>query len=226
MYLTEFFKQPIVESTNKSVVAQFLPFVKQELKLDSLPKIKIVDVVPGADGTTFGRYAPEDNTVYVVFNNRHPKDALRTLAHELVHYKQDCENRITDTSGETGSTEENEANARAGIIMRNYNQANPEVAEATPVTPVTPVRQDPTRTQYPVPRKDDPAGQSFKDVLQQVKETFESDQEKARWCLDRAAQQLGYPNFASVRPGDLNNVRQRAALMWDLQSKPDHKKQF
>lgn len=114
-----------IESTTK-IIKNFLPFVKKELKLKSFPKIKIVNTVPGASGTTFGRYEPENNTIYVVFQGRHTKDALRTLAHELVHYKQDCEDRITDNSGATGSDEENEANAQAGVIMRNYNQDNPE----------------------------------------------------------------------------------------------------
>lgn len=122
--LYEFFNPALAES--KSIIASFLPFAKKELELDSLPTIRVVDRVPGADGTTFGRYAPEENTIYVVFKDRHSKDALRTLAHELVHYKQDCEDRIHDESGATGSTEENEANARAGIIMRNFNQVHPE----------------------------------------------------------------------------------------------------
>lgn len=124
MFLYEFFDPALAES--KSIIAQFLPFAKKELGLDNLPRIKVVDQVPGADGTTFGRYAPEENTIYVVFRERHSKDSLRTLAHELVHYKQDCEDQLNNDSGATGSHEENEANARAGIIMRNYNQANPE----------------------------------------------------------------------------------------------------
>lgn len=111
-------------------IKSFIPFAKQELGIDDLPDIKVVDTVPGTDGTTFGRYDPEAGCVYVVVKGRHPKDALRTLAHELVHYQQDVEQRLNADSGETGSNEENEANARAGVIMRNFNQANPEqVAE-------------------------------------------------------------------------------------------------
>jgi hypothetical protein len=55
---------------------------------------------------------------------------LRTLAHELIHYKQDSQGRIKPDSGETGSPEENEANAGAGIIMRDFDQANPELLSA------------------------------------------------------------------------------------------------
>ena len=59
--------------------------------------------------------------------NRHPIDIMRTLAHELVHYKQDTERRIGPDSGETGSPIENEANAMAGQIMRRFDQENPEL---------------------------------------------------------------------------------------------------
>lgn len=110
----------------EGVIKDFLPFAKKELGISKLPAIQVVDQVPGADGTTFGRYDPDSNTVYVVTKGRHPKDALRTLAHELVHYKQDCEDRLHNEAGATGSPEENEANAKAGVIMRNFNQVNPE----------------------------------------------------------------------------------------------------
>lgn len=107
-------------------IRDFLPFTKKELGLSQLPKIKVVDRVPDAEGTTFGCYRPELGTIYLVAVDRHPKDVMRTLAHELVHYKQDQENRLHAKSGATGSREENEANAHAGIIMRNYSQENPE----------------------------------------------------------------------------------------------------
>lgn len=123
-------QNPLTESVSKNSTAElfqrFLPVAKKELGLKDLPKIKSVTQVPGADGTTFGRYDPDSKTIYVVTQGRHPKDALRTLAHELVHYRQDCENKLNHNSGETGSPEENEANATAGIMMRNFNQVNPE----------------------------------------------------------------------------------------------------
>ena len=116
----------LLENTNSDFIKSFLPFAQQHLNITKLPTIKIVNSVPNADGTTFGRYEPETNTIYIVVRDRHPKDSLRTLAHELVHYKQGEEDRLQPDSGETGSNEENEANARAGIIMRDYNEANPE----------------------------------------------------------------------------------------------------
>lgn len=104
----------------------FVKFTCAELGIKDHPRINVVDRVPGASGTTFGCYVPDEQTIYLVSKGRHPKDVFRTLAHELVHYKQAIEDRLDDTSGKTGSEEENEANAEAGVIMRNFNQANPE----------------------------------------------------------------------------------------------------
>lgn len=114
------------ESHENDFIKSFLPFAKEHLQINELPIVKVVDSVPGADGTTFGRYAPEIKTIYLVSKGRHPKDVLRTLAHELVHYKQDIQDQLHSESGATGSNEENEANATAGVIMRNFSEENPE----------------------------------------------------------------------------------------------------
>ncbi len=52
---------------------------------------------------------------------------MRTLAHELVHCKQNQLTGISYEDGKTGSDVENEANAVAGMIMRVYGRQNPEV---------------------------------------------------------------------------------------------------
>jgi Zn-dependent peptidase ImmA (M78 family) len=114
------------ESQDNDFIKSFLPFVQKQLGISQLPKIRVVDRVPDAEGTTFGCYRRDENTIYLVTQGRHPKDSMRTLAHELVHYKQDIEDRLDDNSGATGSREENEANAQAGVIMRDYSQENPE----------------------------------------------------------------------------------------------------
>jgi glycyl-tRNA synthetase (class II) len=53
-------------------------------------------------------------------------DVLRTVAHELTHALQHERESLPDTAGDTGSPFENEANARAGILMREYAQLHPE----------------------------------------------------------------------------------------------------
>ena len=173
------------DSDNKTDLAlnQFVNLAKQELGLDTLPDIQIVDSVPGASGTTFGQYKPEENCIYVVMKDRHPKDAFRTLGHELVHYKQDQEGRIKDDSGETGSPEENEANAMAGVIMRNYNKANPEsVTEAlVPLSKINPP--------------------NYEVAFRLIQQFLTVDNFEKELAIKRELQALGYEIRPTARPG-------------------------
>ena len=109
------------------MIKKFLPIVKKELELDQLPKIKIQRHVEVHNGqATFGRFVNDDEVIYVGIADRHPVDVLRTLAHELVHWKQFTEGRIKPDSGETGSDIENEAHAVAGVLMRHFNKQYPD----------------------------------------------------------------------------------------------------
>jgi Zn-dependent peptidase ImmA (M78 family) len=116
-----------------SVLEAFLPFVKDELELEQLPKIKLKKEITDISQPTFGYYDTDTKTVYLGLSNRHPLDIIRTLAHELVHYRQDINNELTPDSGATGSPHENEAHHVAGAIMRNFNKANPEFFSISPV---------------------------------------------------------------------------------------------
>lgn len=40
-------------------------------------------------------YQPSNKEVVVFVTERHPKDVLRSLAHELIHHHQNCNNRLT-----------------------------------------------------------------------------------------------------------------------------------
>jgi hypothetical protein len=76
---------------------------------------------------TFGLFDPNTNSISVAYQDRHIMDVLRTLGHELVHHKQREEDRIQPGDGETGSEIENEANAQAGVLMRDFADQNPEL---------------------------------------------------------------------------------------------------
>jgi Zn-dependent peptidase ImmA (M78 family) len=104
-------------------IQEFLPHVQRELKLHELPKIELCRRLPGdSTQSSFGMYKTDENCIYLVAVDRNPVDILRTLAHELTHYKQDQQGLLDQDSGHTGSRAENDANAQAGIIMRNYGK--------------------------------------------------------------------------------------------------------
>lgn len=114
---------------------EFLIFCKEHLGLKRLPKIRWyaeADNV-GNGQPTFGAFHNEDQTIHLVITDRHPLDIMRTLAHELCHYKQFLNNELDINSGETGSPQENEANAEAGVIMRNWGKHRRDMFKDKPV---------------------------------------------------------------------------------------------
>jgi hypothetical protein len=117
-------------SLNKDLVKEFMKHVMNELRLDSLPKINFSnDSQEAVKHGSWGGYKTGDKSIRIVTAKRHPADIFRTLAHELVHYKQDITGRLNPGDGKTGSDIENEANSRAAIIMRNFAQEKPNLFE-------------------------------------------------------------------------------------------------
>jgi hypothetical protein len=79
---------------------------------------------------SFAAYNPASNELSISTMNRHPMDIFRSVAHELVHHKQNEDGRLGKDiakEGATGSDIENEANSEAGKIMRWFAKANPDM---------------------------------------------------------------------------------------------------
>lgn len=131
------FKQMILEDIAheqnvQKHVDDFMSHAKNHLGVNELPKVELVnDKRVAQENASFGGYYPGEKTIRVNIAGRHPVDILRTLAHEMVHYRQDLDGELDDVAmaGETGSTCENEANSEAGIMMRNYGRAKPSIYE-------------------------------------------------------------------------------------------------
>jgi hypothetical protein len=133
MRLTEFTSKPASKDQFVEMFEKFLPLAMKYIGLKNLPKIVFEKTVGDTEQPTFGKYVNGEHTLYVALANRHPNDILRTIAHELTHYRQDTEHKLDSTSGETGSPIENEANATAGIVMRHFNKKYPEYLKVRPV---------------------------------------------------------------------------------------------
>lgn len=112
----------ILEAVQSHMVTHLLQLCKQELELDELPPINFVEDETVGGGTSFGEFT--DDGIDVVTVGRHPVDIMRTLAHELVHWKQRVDGLELD--GSDGSETENQANSIAGIIMRKFGHMYPE----------------------------------------------------------------------------------------------------
>jgi hypothetical protein len=117
--------RPTTKIQFDSIVKQFVSFLKKELRLTiDIPFVFIDDVSFSKKNKAFGMMN-NDGIIYLSIVNRHPIDILRTLAHEYVHYKQSIKGQVMKSY--PGSPAENEANAKAGEIMRKYGQLHPEL---------------------------------------------------------------------------------------------------
>lgn len=114
-----------------AIATNFIRFVTDSLNIEELPKVFFInDNKWSRQMRSFGQYNPKTNEILVYIKNRNMADILRTLCHEMVHHKQNEEGRLDSESGKTGSEIENEANAQAGILLREYGQHNEVIYES------------------------------------------------------------------------------------------------
>ena len=143
-----------------ALFGDLLKICQQELDFDKLPKI--VWVSDGSYGTkfhSFGSFQPDAGIVTVSITGRHIIDMMRTLAHELVHYKQMLDGRLGPNAGETGSPIENEANAMAGVIMRKFDHMHPEAFAIKPIMEDTRAKLNRLLAEGPAATQQKPAAQ-------------------------------------------------------------------
>lgn len=129
---TQTIKEDLDSNAFKEILKVFLPIAKKIIKLDKMPAIILRKQISHGDQPTMGRFHNDKYVLELAIANRQPVDVLRTLAHELVHAKQNRDHVNIDPA--TGSPEENEANALAGIVMRHFNKLHPEYLKAKPIS--------------------------------------------------------------------------------------------
>jgi len=131
MKVKEILKESLDKKDTFAILHDFIRFAAKDLELKSLPKFDFMfDNKRSVEHKSFGGYQPGAEHITITVKNRHINDVCRTLAHELVHYSQDLKKELEDDdAGTTGSPQENEANARAAVIMRNWGKKHPEYFE-------------------------------------------------------------------------------------------------
>ena len=112
------------------IIKDFVKFVYYELDIHKSPVINFTEDHEFTQrNRSFGSYSPSTDSIVVYTKNRNLADILRSLAHELVHHRQNEMGYIEKGSGETGNPIENEANSTAGILMRKYGKKNSLIYE-------------------------------------------------------------------------------------------------
>ena len=97
------------------LINQFMPFAQEQIGFNEPPKLFLKQDEENANNplgkTAF--YNPEEKSVTLYVTGRHPKDVLRSLGHELVHHKQNCDGKFED----------------AGDMGQGYAQKNPHLRQ-------------------------------------------------------------------------------------------------
>ena len=87
----------------RPLVKQFMPFAQKRFGFTKPPRMFLKQDEENARNP-LGRtayYDPEQMSITLYTTGRHPKDVMRSLAHELVHHTQNC-NGMFDNVGSTG----------------------------------------------------------------------------------------------------------------------------
>ena len=122
-------KEGKLNESETATIGEFVKYAIKNLEIQKPPRNLTFsyDNAAAKEKRSFGYFDPNDNKIWVYCGNRNMADILRTLAHELVHRKQDEDGRISYESGKTGSEIENEANAQAGILLRDFGKQHEEI---------------------------------------------------------------------------------------------------
>jgi phosphopantetheine adenylyltransferase/ribosome-binding factor A len=99
------------------------------INLRPLPTVKFINDDGENAKDFFGKtayYNPNSNQIVLYTLNRHPKDVMRSFAHEMIHHHQNCEDRLgnitTQNTNEGGDLPEieREAYEKGNMTFRNW----------------------------------------------------------------------------------------------------------
>jgi nicotinic acid mononucleotide adenylyltransferase len=119
---SEFSYPPMIKSLTEYML-------DKGMNIRPLPKVKFVndDVENARD--FFGKtayYNPNERVIVLYTMNRHPKDVMRSYAHEMIHHMQNCDGRLggitTQNTNEEGDLPEieREAYEKGNMTFRNW----------------------------------------------------------------------------------------------------------
>ena len=103
--------------------------INQGMDIEPLPKLKLINNDSKNASNILGRtayYNSNDCSITLFTLNRHPKDILRSYAHEMIHRMQDNEGRLNHTKTTNTNEDEKleelekEAYLKGNICLRNW----------------------------------------------------------------------------------------------------------
>ena len=106
--------------------------IDKGMNIEPLPTLEFVDGDSENAKDFFGKtayYDPNKQHIVLYTDGRHPKDIVRSYAHEMIHHIQNLEDRLGDIAGtDTTSDEhldklEQEANLKGTMTFRNWTDS-------------------------------------------------------------------------------------------------------
>lgn len=116
--------QPIIDLTNYAS--------ENGYNIEPLPDVKFIDNDIENANDLLGRtayYDPNNRSITLYTLNRHPKDVLRSYAHELIHHIQNLEDRLQNISTDNINEDEylkeleREAYEKGNLLLRGWENA-------------------------------------------------------------------------------------------------------
>lgn len=118
------------EDKFKKATESLMSYCRQRMGYEKDPDVHYVTDKDNAEkmlGYT-AHYQPENKIVTIYISGRHPKDALRSLAHELVHHAQNCRGDLKNSQTEEGYAQkdphmrkmEEEAYLEGNMMFRDW----------------------------------------------------------------------------------------------------------
>jgi hypothetical protein len=123
-------REEIEMMPKKAIIQKFMDFVVDNLGIEG--KVNLILTTEKGDIRTTALYDYTKALIKIYIKNRAIVDILRSIAHEMVHHKQNQRGDLKNNphAGDDGSPEENEANAKAGELIRIFGKQNPEIYES------------------------------------------------------------------------------------------------
>lgn len=109
-----------IDSDKKYLIKKFINFCIDELKIEGDFKAYIVSDREKYGVVTTAFYKDAKKELVVYGKNRMLGDIMRSIAHELTHKRQYEEDRVQHPVQDIGGEIEDEANAKAGAIIKKF----------------------------------------------------------------------------------------------------------
>lgn len=116
-----------MDKQSKYCIIKFIKFVNDQLNLNTPFKVKLT-INRDEDLKTYAYYDKNDNILKVYIKNRGMADVLRSIAHELIHHKQNEFKLLDKPHSDIGGEIEDQANSVAGQLVKKFGYENPSLA--------------------------------------------------------------------------------------------------